>query len=97
MANIFMEAREPKKSESIHSGQFMVSHFENNDEEDIESDEIIEGLPKVDETVGTVAPAPSCTDLQLYNPNIFRGSSDLGNLIDSDLSTVFRTLNVTYT
>lgn len=97
MANIFTEARESRKSESIHSGQFMVSHFENNDEEDIETDEIIEGLPKVEEAVGVPATIPTCTDLQPYNPNLLAVTSDLGHLIDSDLSTVFRTLNVTYT
>lgn len=110
-----------KSGESIHSGQFMVSHIENNDEEeDVERDKIIELLTEDESSASGVTGGGSCagasgigitpsgvppvvmpcTDLQIYNPSTAanRAASDhLGHIIDTDLSTVFNTLNVTYT
>lgn len=103
-----------KKGESIHSGQFMVSHIENNEEEeaeDAEREQIIGLLAdaasggQVDESgQGTsinchIASPVTCTDLQIYNPLLAcqRAGNDLSQIIDHDLSTVFNTLNVTYT
>lgn len=85
-----------KNCESIHSGQFMVSHFEQEAEDeyqdypadDDESDDISDS-----NSTKIVLPGPStnvCTQLERYRP------SPAHYEIDSDLSQVFNTLNVTY-
>lgn len=87
-----MMKTESKKSESIHSGQFMVSHFEQEpdlDEYIDESDETTEPVQSTSSTSTNVCmqleryKAPDKTLSQVYE-------------IDSDLSQVFNTLNVTY-
>lgn len=83
-----------KGCESIHSGQFMVSHFEEREEETefVESDEESDNNKK-----RVVLPTPStststqCMQLTKYIP----APSQIYE-IDSDLSQVFQTLNVTY-
>lgn len=102
--NIYSDLRlESKKSqkESIHSGQFMISlnNEDDDDGEDIADDTVVEGLPKNDNnTSGVIMPLPDYTELQTYTSSAgIKSVSDLSNLIDSDLSTVFRTLNVAYT
>ncbi|XP_070492951.1 carbohydrate-responsive element-binding protein isoform X2 [Chironomus tepperi] len=90
-----------KNCEHIHSGQFMVSHFEQEeeaedeyqdypvDDDDDECDEISES------STSKIIPGPStnvCTQLERYRPQ----AQDKHYEIDSDLSQVFNTLNVTY-
>uniref|UniRef100_A0A336M9X4 CSON013117 protein n=1 Tax=Culicoides sonorensis TaxID=179676 RepID=A0A336M9X4_CULSO len=89
-------------SESIHSGQFMVSHFEKDDEEDPDDDEIVEMLSP-QQTQDSIISDPvtvtagHCMDLQRYNPAVAGQHKTLSSVeIDSDLSTIFNTLNVTY-
>jgi hypothetical protein len=94
-----MKLEAKKNCESIHSGQFMVSHFET------EPDEYSE-YPVEDEEDGIVEPSsvprpvPSTStgiiaslQLERYKPE--KRISEVYE-IDSDLSQVFNTLNVTY-
>lgn len=89
-----------KNCESIHSGQFMVSHFEQEPDEyqdypadDDEGDEIAESsssrnIPSTSSGV--------CMQLERYKPlEPERRISEVYE-IDTDLSQVFNTLNVTY-
>ena len=88
-----------KNCEHIHSGQFMVSHFEQEEEaedeyqdypvDDDECDDISES------SNSKVLPGPStnvCTQLERYRHQ----AQEKHYEIDSDLSQVFNTLNVTY-
>lgn len=89
-----------KNCESIHSGQFMVSHFEQEEEaedeyqdypvDDDECDDISES------SNSKILPGTStnlCTQLERYRPQT---TQEKHYEIDSDLSQVFNTLNVTY-
>lgn len=101
-----LEMCERKKAESIHSGQFMVSHIENNEDEDdeeeaseVRSEQIMKLLSSAEGEAASPAAqvvAP-CTDLVVAHHRPTFTCSDLGHIIDTDLSTVFNTLNVTYT
>lgn len=91
-------AKNPVKGEQLHSGHFMVSSLE---EAEVE-DDFEEELQQMEEPISqppAYQPAPqnptSAHNLQLerYIPN---PQLDLTQVIDSDLSTVFNTLNVTY-
>lgn len=93
---------EAKKScESIHSGQFMVSHFEQEDQDEYQDpnyvaddDDEIEEI--IDTSTAKLLPGPStsvCMQLERYKPMT---ASSRHHEIDSDLSQVFNTLNVTY-
>lgn len=91
-----------KNCESIHSGQFMVSHFEQEPDEyqdypgdDDECEEI------ADSSSTRVNPIPStstgvCMDLERYKPLESEKRISEVYEIDSDLSQVMSTLNVTY-
>lgn len=90
-----MKLESKKNCESIHSGQFMVSHFETELDEDIEEDE-----ENIAETSSASRPIPSTStgssanlQLERYIPE--KRISEVYE-IDSDLSQVFNTLNVTY-
>lgn len=91
-----------KNCESIHSGQFMVSHFEqepdDNDYQDpdyvADDDDDCEEI--IDTTTSKLLPGTStsvCTQLERYKP---QNAASRHHEIDSDLSQVFNTLNVTY-
>lgn len=85
-----MKLESKKSCESIHSGQFMVSHFETElDEYPAEDEEDIAEAP----APSTSASANACLQLERYKPD--KRISDVYE-IDSDLSRVFNTLNVTY-
>lgn len=97
------------QSESIHSGQFMVSHFEKDDEEEADENDIKEVLsPKqppdvtTDPVVGSTCvvhnPPYTGMELQRYNPAAVAHHKHFPSSveIDTDLSTIFQTLNVTY-
>jgi hypothetical protein len=87
-----MKLESKKNCESIHSGQFMVSSFETELDEYAAEDE-----EEIGET-STAVPSTStgntaCLQLERYKPE--KLISDVYE-IDSDLSQVFNTLNVTY-
>ncbi|KAL7027841.1 hypothetical protein ACKWTF_005617 [Chironomus riparius] len=89
-----------KNCEHIHSGQFMVSHFEQEEEaEDEYQDYPVDDDDECDDisesSNSKVLPGPStnvCTQLERYRPQ----AQEKHYEIDSDLSQVFNTLNVTY-
>lgn len=96
-----------KNCESIHSGQFMVSHFEQEEEPDNEDyqdpDDVVDDDEDCEEIIDTTVkliPGPSTsvagisTQLERYKPPLIATSRH--HEIDSDLSQVFNTLNVTY-
>lgn len=94
-----------KNCESIHSGQFMVSHFEQEEEPDdtyqdpnyvADDDDDIEDV--IDTSTAKLLPGPSssvCMQLERYKP-LTASNISRHHEIDSDLSQVFNTLNVTY-
>jgi hypothetical protein len=88
-----MKLESKKNCESIHSGQFMVSHFETElDEEYPAEDE--EDIAETSTAVpSTSTSSNACLQLEKYKPD--KRISDVYE-IDSDLSQVFNTLNVTY-
>lgn len=96
-----MKVSDSKKNcESIHSGQFMVSHFEQEPDEyqdypvdDDECEEIAEP------STSRIAPSTSsgmCMELERYKPKEPERRISEVYEIDSDLSKIFDTLNVTY-
>ena len=97
---------ESKKScnesrEVIHSGQFMLSNIEQEDEGYMEVPDYVaadEGDDEIEEIVDTTklmtVPSGVCTQLERYNPQTVATCKHYE--IDSDLSQVFNTLNVTY-
>lgn len=99
------------QSESIHSGQFMVSHFEKDDEEEPDDDDVGEMLsPQQPETtadpvIGSTsvihsAPyvRPYGMELQKYDPAAVAHYFKPSSSveIERDLSKIFKTLKVTY-
>lgn len=93
-----MSDNKTNQSESIHSGQFMVSHFEkDDDEEEIDDDTITDVVvsPRHDSDSG------DGKELQRYNGALasyhIQHKTIVSSVeIDTDLSTIFNTLNVTY-
>lgn len=90
-----------KNCESIHSGQFMVSHFEQEPDEfqdypgdDDECEEIAESSSSSRATPSTSSGV--CMQLERYKPLEPEKRISEVYEIDSDLSQVFNTLNVTY-
>lgn len=97
-----MKVDSKKNCESIHSGQFMVSHFEQEPDEyqDYPADDD-EGEENPDSSSSMVNPIPStsqgmCMQLERYKPLEPEKRISEVYEIDSDLSQVFNTLNVTY-
>jgi hypothetical protein len=95
-----MEAK--KSCESIHSGQFMVSHFETEPDEYQDPDYVADDDDEIEDVIDTstakLIPGPStsvCMQLERYKP-LTAVSTSRHHEIDSDLSQVFNTLNVTY-
>lgn len=96
-----------KNCESIHSGQFMVSHFEQEDPDNDDyqdPDDVVDEDDDCEEIIDTTAkliPGPSTSvagisaQLERYKPPSLITTSR-HHEIDSDLSQVFNTLNVTY-
>lgn len=101
-----MKVDSKKNCESIHSGQFMVSHFEQEPDEyqdypgdDDECVEIAESSSSSRNIVPTMIPSTSssvCMQLERYKPQEPEKRISEVYEIDSDLSQVFNTLNVTY-
>jgi hypothetical protein len=83
--------------ETIHSGQFMVSHIEGQ-EDDLEEDD--DGSAGITSPLGSdVIPYIEYTNnatIEKYNPCRSDGRTVSQVEIDTDLSTIFNTLNVTY-
>lgn len=99
-----MKVDAKKNCESIHSGQFMVSHFEQEPDEyqdypadDDECEEITES-PSTSRCAQPRAAPVSSGSMQLerYKPQEPERRISEVYEIDSDLSRVFDTLNVTY-
>lgn len=99
-----MKVDAKKNCESIHSGQFMVSHFEQEPDEyqdyhdDDECEEITES-PSTSRSAPRAAPSKVqsvCMQLERYKPQEPERRISEVYEIDSDLSRVFDTLNVTY-
>ena len=101
-----MKVDSKKNCESIHSGQFMVSHFEQEPDEyqdypvdDDECEEIVEPSASSRNIVPSLIPSTSsgvCMQLERYKPQEPEKRISEVYEIDSDLSQVFNTLNVTY-
>lgn len=106
MSSLKVDVKDSKSSTQsdsrIHSGAFMVSHF--NDENEIENQDYADPVNQMDDDDDDGAenalsvlkiPGPSsgvvCMELEKYKPEDKRICE-----IDSDLSQVFNTLNVTY-
>lgn len=95
-----MKVESKKHCESIHSGQFMVSHIEQEPDEyqdypaddDDECEEMPEASP-LSAMPTTSSSSNVCLQLERYKPE--KRLSDVYE-IDSDLSKIFDTLNVTY-
>lgn len=100
-----MKVDAKKNCESIHSGQFMVSHFEQEPDEyqdypadDDECEEITEA-PSTSRNTPRAAPSNvSSVSMQLERYKPLEPERRISEVyeIDSDLSRVFDTLNVTY-
>lgn len=97
-----MKVDSKKNCESIHSGQFMVSHFEQEPDEyqdypgdDDESEEIAESS-KSSRNIPSTSSSGVCMQLERYKPLEPEKRISEVYEIDSDLSQVFNTLNVTY-
>lgn len=96
-----MKVEAKKNCESIHSGQFMVSHIEQEEPDEYQDPDYTadedEDEEVVDASKSKLIPGPSgiCTQLERYKPQAAATSSRHYE-IDSDLSQVFNTLNVTY-
>lgn len=87
-----MKLESKKNCESIHSGQFMVSHFETELDEYPAEDE--EDIAEAASAVPSTSTGNNASlQLERYKPE--KRISDVYE-IDSDLSQVFNTLNVTY-
>lgn len=101
-----MKVDSKKNCESIHSGQFMVSHFEQEPDEyqdyPVDDDmcaEIAEPSSSSRNIVPNMIPSTSssvCMQLERYKPQEPEKRISEVYEIDSDLSQVFNTLNVTY-
>lgn len=100
-----MKVDSKKNCESIHSGQFMVSHFEQEPDEyqdyPVDDDECVEVTESPSTSRSTPRAAPSkvssgCMQLERYMPQEPERRISEVYEIDSDLSRVFDTLNVTY-
>lgn len=100
-----MKVDSKKNCESIHSGQFMVSHFEQEPDEyqdypvdDDESEQIAEPSYSSRIVIPSMIPSTSsvCMQLERYKPQEPEKRISEVYEIDSDLSQVFNTLNVTY-
>lgn len=92
-----------KNCESIHSGQFMVSHFEQEPDEyqdyPVDDDEVEENADSSASIILRNLPSTSsgvCMQLERYKPAQPEKRISEVYEIDSDLSQVFNTLNVTY-
>lgn len=91
-----------KNCESIHSGQFMVSHFEVEPDEyqdypdaiTVDDDEC-ENISSPSSIAGS-STTGVCMQLERYKPQEPERRISEAYEIDSDLSRVFDTLNVTY-
>lgn len=91
----------------IHSGQFMVSHFEvegQEDEDDVIDNNNLDKILPTDDMINITGYATTSNssiaslDLQKYNYNTALQNKNNGQVeIDADLSKIFNTLNVTYT
>lgn len=102
MSSVKMEPKEKATCVSrIHSGAFMVSHF--NDENEIENQDYTDPVNQMDdddeaENAMSVMKIPGssgvCMELEKYKTEDKRIAKVCE--IDSDLSQVFNTLNVTY-
>lgn len=98
-----MKVESKKNCESIHSGQFMVSHFEQEPEdeyqdlEDDDCEEITESAASSARNAPSTSTAAGvCTQLERYKPLEPEKRISEVYEIDNDLSQVFNTLNVTY-
>lgn len=98
--SIKMESK--KNCESIHSGQFMVSHFEQEPDEYQDypvDDDVGEEIADSSTSIPRNFPSTSsgvCMQLERYKPAQPEKRISEVYEIDSDLSQVFNTLNVTY-
>lgn len=79
--------------DKIHSGHFMISHFEADDQEDDEAgEEII--IPEMEETETNVqSDVNMCTTVQKYN-NPDQNKRQLS--IETSLTKLFKCMNLTY-
>ena len=99
---IVMETKN-RCEDRILSGQFMVSHFEQEAEDYIDDCEgidcsdssLVEAVPSLSNVASTSSSA-ACTALALYKPKEPEKRIAEVYEIDSDLSKIFDTLNVTY-
>jgi hypothetical protein len=94
-----MKVESKKHCESIHSGQFMVSHIEQEPDEyqdyPADDDDECEEMPEASSAMPSTS-ANHCMTLERYKP--LQPEKRLSDVyeIDSDLSKIFDTLNVTY-
>lgn len=79
-----------KEREAIHSGHFMVSHFEA-EEQDDEDKEI--SMPDPDETT-TIQDIAPCTALQLHTSHT--ENNFINPVIDISLTKLFKCMNLAY-
>lgn len=98
--------------ESIHSGQFMVSHFEAEEaQDDLEDDEEVKMLDPEDPSLDKAGePANTCRDVQLYVPQTVAhfnrmdqecDESSMGLItshleIETSLTKLFKCMNLAY-
>lgn len=92
--------KQEKEKEIIHSGHFMVSHFEAEAQDDEDSEL---PMPEPDESCATIVELNTCTDVALLptnqsNQSIVTSQTKTNNnaVIDISLAKLFRCMNLAY-
>ena len=95
--------------ESIHSGQFMVSHFEAEEAQDDLDDSEVKMLDPEDPSLSKADEPNTCTDVQLYVPKKVTQLQQQGGIhfggvgivtshleIETSLTKLFKCMNLAY-
>lgn len=92
------DGNQEKEKEIIHSGHFMVSHFEAEAQEDEDAE-----LPEPDESCDTIVELNRCTDVALLpsnqiSHNVVASHPKTSNnaVIDISLAKLFKCMNLAY-
>ncbi|GAB0086796.1 carbohydrate-responsive element-binding protein [Sergentomyia squamirostris] len=90
----FGSGESKKDRETIHSGQFMVSHFEAEAQEDWDDEE----MPDPDKSTETTVSVNTCTDIQKYVPRttIKLASRNHELSIETSLTKLFNCMKLAY-